>query len=62
MNTILLRLRLAPRVPGRTWNPWPFGLKRSTEYRALQRRLAAARFGVESPRRRASQPPYEDLQ
>jgi hypothetical protein len=63
MNALLrLRLLLVPQSTARVLMQWPFGPKQPTELRALQRRLAAARLGVESPRRLARQLPYEDLQ
>jgi hypothetical protein len=55
-------LLLVPQSTARVLMHWPFGPKQPTELRALQRRLAAARLGVESPRRLARQLPYEDLQ
>jgi hypothetical protein len=48
-------------APRPTWR-WPFAPKLPAELRALQRRLAAARFGVDAPRRPVRQAPYEDLQ
>ena len=62
MSTLRLKL-LAPH-----WNAprlarlWPFAPKLPAELRALQRRLAAARFGVDAPPRPVRQAPYEDLQ
>jgi len=59
-------LRLKPLAPH--WNAprlawrWPFGPRITGELRALQRRLAAARFGIDSPRRPVRQALYDDLQ
>ncbi len=57
-----LRLLRVPQGTARVLTQWPFGPKRAAELRSLQRRLAAARLGVESPRWLARQLPYEDLQ
>lgn len=63
MNALLrLKLLRVPQGAVRVLTQWPFGAKRTPELRALQRRLAAARLGVESPRWLARQLPYEDLQ
>jgi hypothetical protein len=62
MSTLRLKLLAphwsAPRILSR----WPFAPKRPPELRALQRRLAAARLGIESPRRPTPLAPYDDLQ
>ena len=62
MSTLRLKT-LAPHwnVPRLAWR-WPFAGRLPAELRALQRRLVAARFGVDSPRRPVRQAPYEDLQ
>ena len=62
MSTLRLKL-LAPHwnAPRLAWR-WPFGSKVPADLRALQRRLAAARFGIDSPRRPVRQAPYDDLQ
>jgi hypothetical protein len=57
-----LRWLRVPQGAARVLTQWPFGPKRAAELRSLQRRLAAARLGVESPRWLARQLPYEDLQ
>ena len=63
MNALLRRRWLrVPQGAARVLTHWPFGPKRAPELRALQRRLAAARLGVEAPRWVARQLPYEDLQ
>ena len=63
MNALLRRRLLrVPQSAARALRQWPLGPKRAAELRSLQRRLAAARLGVESPRWLARQLPYEDLQ
>jgi hypothetical protein len=57
-----LKLLRVPQSAARVLTQWPFGPKRTPELRLLQRRLTAARLGVESPRWLARQLPYEDLQ
>lgn len=62
MTTLQLKLRLANwNGPRALWR-WPFGPKRPTELRVLQRRLAVARLGIGSPRQPVRLLPYEDLQ
>ena len=62
MSTLRLKsLATSWNAPRLAWR-WPFGPRLPAELRALQRRLAAARFGIDSPRRPVRQAPYEDLQ
>jgi hypothetical protein len=62
VSTLRLRLLASNWNPPRVLARWPFAPKCSPELRALQRRLAVARLGIDAPRRPIRLAPYDDLQ
>ena len=60
MSTLPLKAVSLPRMASGFWRPWTVAPRYSRELQLLERRVAAARFGINFPRRLVASSAYID--